>query len=98
MKDEDIGNAINQLESFISKRVDKPLLNFKKQSVFKTSDQKREKLCQEVLSTLKTLGKDKAEQFDDLLGETDITETYCKEVYYLVGLTDGISLRNIFGI
>ena len=98
MKDEDIGIAINQLEGFISKRVNTPLLNFKKQSVFKKSEQKREKLCQEVLATLKTLGNDKVNQFDDLLGETDITETYCKSVYYLVGLTDGVSLRNIFGV
>ena len=98
MKDEDLGNAISLLEGFISKRVSKPLLNLKKQNIFKKSEQEKEKLCQEVLATLKTLGNDKVQQFDDLLSETDITETYCKSVYYLVGLTDGVSLRNIFNL
>jgi len=62
----------------------------------KKAEQEKENSYQELITTIK--GNPGMEHLDNLLGQIDIAQTYCESVCYLVGLTDGIRLRNIFDL
>ena len=95
-QDIDMGAGLDELEEFISKRTSNPLQKLKMQEVFKKVEQEKEKSYQELIIAIK--GNPGMEHLDNLLGQIDIAQTYCESVCYLVGLTDGIRLRNIFDL
>ena len=95
-KDIDIGTGLDELEEFISNRTSNPLQKLKTQEVFKKVEQEKEKAYQELIKTVEN--NKGIEHLDNLLGEIDIAQTYCEGVCYLVGLTDGVRLRNIFDL
>lgn len=91
-----MGDMLEDIEMIISERMSQPIKKLELNEEYKRSNKKFDDKFDEMYQEIgKKIGNNRMREFDDLMCELRTIEEYKQNVYYLVGLLDGMKFFNM---